>query len=63
MTLPALPPDQHKVADKLDSLFDLQAHNEIENRTLSSIRDLLLPKLMSGEIRIREAEAMVAAAA
>lgn len=63
MTLPVLPGDQHAVADKLDSLLDLQSHNEAENRTLSSIRDLLLPKLMSGEIRIREAEAMVAAAA
>ena len=30
--------------------------NEIESRTLAQLRDLLLPKLMSGEIRLREAE-------
>lgn len=26
--------------------------NELENETLSSLRDALLPKLMSGEIRV-----------
>ncbi|MBV0888845.1 restriction endonuclease subunit S [Komagataeibacter oboediens] len=34
--------------------------NETESRTLAQLRDLLLPKLMSGEIRIRDAEKMVA---
>jgi type I restriction enzyme S subunit len=33
-----------------------------QSRTLASIRDILLPKLLSGEIRVREAEAMVEAA-
>jgi type I restriction enzyme S subunit len=33
--------------------------NEIESRILAELRDLLLPKLMSGEIRIQEAEKMV----
>ena len=28
----------------------------VESRSLSQTRDLLLPKLMSGEIRLREAE-------
>ena len=37
--------------------------NECENRTLAAIRDALLPKLMSGEIRVKEAEKLVAAAA
>ena len=32
-----------------------------ENDTLSQTRDLLLPKLMSGEIRLREAEKLVEA--
>ena len=35
------------------------ARNEREARTLAQTRDLLLPKLMSGEIRVREAERMV----
>ena len=30
--------------------------NEYESNTLSSLRDILLPKLMSGEIRIKDAE-------
>lgn len=37
-------------------------HNVHENRTLSATRDLLLPKLMSGEIRLSEAEDLVEAA-
>jgi type I restriction enzyme S subunit len=35
--------------------------NDAENRTLSAIRDLLLPKLMSGEVRIKDAEKVVEA--
>ncbi|UWQ01039.1 restriction endonuclease subunit S [Aliiroseovarius crassostreae] len=31
--------------------------NEQENQTLAEMRDLLLPKLMSGEIRLKDAEA------
>lgn len=37
--------------------------NETESRTLAQLRDLLLPKLMSGEISIRDAEKMVEDAA
>ena len=33
--------------------------NRAESRTLAQTRDLLLPKLMSGEIRVREAEKIV----
>jgi type I restriction enzyme S subunit len=33
--------------------------NDLESRTLSQLRDLLLPKLMSGEIRLHEAEKLV----
>lgn len=34
-----------------------------ENDTLQRLRDLLLPRLMSGEVRVREAETMMAAVA
>lgn len=37
-------------------LYQRIAQNEYESRTLAATRDLLLPKLMSGEIRVREAE-------
>ena len=39
------------------------AHSEKESRTLVALRDLLLPKLISGEIRLREAEKAVGAVA
>jgi type I restriction enzyme S subunit len=38
-----------------------QIENEIESRTLAAIRDALLPKLMSGEIRINNPEKLVEA--
>lgn len=40
-------------------LFDRTISNNLENRTLAQLRDLLLPKLMSGEIRLRDAEKAV----
>lgn len=33
-------------------LFDLQAEQQIESRKLSGMRDYLLPKLLSGEVRV-----------
>jgi type I restriction enzyme S subunit len=32
------------------------AHNERESQTLATFRDALLPKLISGELRVKEAE-------
>jgi type I restriction enzyme, S subunit len=43
----------------LDGLIEIE---ERESRTLATIRDTLLPKLLSGEARIRDAERDVAAA-
>lgn len=40
-------------------LFDLVDRNGKENRTLAQTRDYLLPKLMSGEARVRDAEKAV----
>lgn len=37
------------------------AHNVRESRTLAALRDTLLPKLLSGELRIKQAEKLVAA--
>lgn len=37
--------------------------NEAENKSLASIRDALLPKLLSGKIQIKEAEQAVEAVA
>jgi type I restriction enzyme S subunit len=38
-------------------------NNVRESQTLAALRDLLLPKLMSGEIRIADAETLVGQAA
>lgn len=46
-----------KAFDELVEPMDRKIrNNELENRTLIKTRDLLLPKLMSGEIRVGEAE-------
>ncbi|MBC6402669.1 MAG: restriction endonuclease subunit S, partial [Hyphomonadaceae bacterium] len=42
--------------DRIAPLDERIRNNVAESRTLAAIRDLLLPKLMSGEIRLREAE-------
>jgi type I restriction enzyme S subunit len=43
-------------AEVVTPLLGHVENNTSENRTLAQIRDLLLPKLMSGEIRVRDAE-------
>jgi len=40
-------------------LFAKLKANEQENQTLAALRDLLLPKLMSGEIRLKGAESVL----
>lgn len=57
--LPVIVADQqiHQQFDKLvEPLFQKIVANERESRALAQTRDLLLPKLMSGEIRVRDAE-------
>lgn len=48
-----------KFNETADSLHKLGRTALVENQTLSSVRDTLLPKLMSGKIRVRDAEAVV----
>jgi type I restriction enzyme S subunit len=43
-------------------LLDRMSASRRESRTLAATRDLLLPKLMSGEIRVRDAEKIAEAA-
>ena len=49
-----LPPESicREIGRKLTEIFQLLKKNKKENITLSSLRDTLLPKLMSGEIRV-----------
>jgi type I restriction enzyme S subunit len=52
-----------KFSDVVAPLFSRLRVNADENNTLTTIRDLLLPKLMAGEIRVQEAARMVEAVA
>lgn len=59
VTLP--PPEVQRAFERiLAPSWDRMAANDRETHTLASTRDLLLPKLMSGELRVRDAEAVVA---
>lgn len=55
--LPAQDPEQ--LESILGPLDDLAQQRERENETLAGLRDTLLPGLMSGEIRVRDAEKVV----
>ena len=59
------PPDRALaiLGQSMSPLVDRTIENELESRSLAQTRDLLLPKLISGEIRLREAEKAVEAVA
>ncbi len=46
----------------LGPLVERQVENNLQSRTLAALRDALLPKLVSGELRVPEAEEAVEAA-
>ena len=43
----------------INAMFRKRYQNHKESRTLANIRDTLLPKLMSGEIRVKEAKTII----
>jgi type I restriction enzyme, S subunit len=52
--------DVMRVANNIiGPLFDRRVANDLESRTLATTRNLLLPKLMSGEVRVKGAEKIV----
>jgi len=58
------PADTLQIMDKtMAPLLNRVISNSIESHTLTAIRDSLLLKLMSGEIRVKDAEKLVEAAA
>ena len=48
--------------DEAFPLFERSLGSALQSRTLAALRDTLLPRLISGELRIRDAERAVAAA-
>lgn len=55
MLLPVFDESQSNVGGRIAPLLARQSLNDAESRTLAALRDALLPKLLSGEIRVREA--------
>ena len=51
-----IPPKEviDRIRPIIDSLYEKRRNNEDESRRLASLRDTLLPRLMSGEIRVDE---------
>lgn len=45
--------------ESVESMLDRIVANIHESRTLAATRDLLLPKLMSGEVRVKDAENLI----
>lgn len=62
VTTPGVNEIWSRFAEIADPIFERIAQNDREDRTLAATRDLLLPKLISGEIRIRDAENMAGGA-
>jgi type I restriction enzyme S subunit len=56
VALPSNPKVWTALSEILDPIFAKIRANAVESQTLAATRDLLLPKLMSGEIRVKEAE-------
>ena len=59
------PPDRviTRVSALLGGLLEREVVNEVASRTLMTLRDALLPKLVSGEVPVRNAERLVGAIA
>lgn len=54
-----VPDNEHLLAifhERITPMFELCRKNDLQSKTLASLRDLLLPKLLSGELRVRDAE-------
>ena len=54
-----LPNGAERLEDLLGGLDDMAAQRDRENETLAELRDTLLPRLISGEIRVRDAEKVI----
>ncbi|WP_254602536.1 restriction endonuclease subunit S [Sphingomonas bacterium] len=59
-TITPSPATLAKMSEFMQPLLDQIIGNLLECRTLATTRDALLPKLMSGELRVRDAEALAA---
>ena len=51
----------NKMSQVMGPLWERTIHNDLENRTLAETRDYLLPRLMSGEVRVGDVQSEAAA--
>ena len=61
--VPIFPQSQHTVARNIEAVLARRSLNAAEMKTLAALRDTLMPKLISGELRVRHSERFVAEAA
>ena len=57
------PPELKKMSETMSPLIEKLIANKLESRTLAALRDALLPKLLSGELRVPAAAPLVEARA
>ena len=56
-----IPPENcfKKMNTNFGTLIECQLNTRLESKTLAELRDTLLPKLISGELRVPDAEKML----
>jgi type I restriction enzyme S subunit len=59
IVVPRFPPSHTKIGAQIEDFLVRRSIATIESRTLSALRDTLLPKLISGELRVPDAERIV----
>ena len=57
--VPVFPSSQFQIGERIEAQLARQAHNHAQSRTLAALRDALLSKLISGELRVPDAERIV----
>jgi len=59
MEVPVFPDQQDGIAERIDAFLVRQALCIEESKTLTALRDTLLPKLISGELRLKQVERFI----
>ena len=59
MSIPGFPLSQHTLARRIEPLLARQSSNAAEANTLATLRGTLLPKLISGEVRVKDAADLI----
>jgi type I restriction enzyme S subunit len=59
MSIPIFPASQHAVASQIEPLLARQSSNVVETKTLAALRNALLPRLISGKLRVKDSGRIV----